>query len=420
MAADSYTFSRTQSYHDQIPNYCWNTPPSATYYSENVYEREVTKGNNYSDWKQRISRGENATTHMFYKKQWMEANSAGSLTGQVYCNTKPSKGWQTEIISGQLEAVARFDPPDIQTLVVDSKTEQEAWINFLKNARRAQTAFAGGTFVAELKDTIRMIRNPALGIRTALDGWSRSARSYVRGHHHKSDRWLRRGLAQSWLEWSFGIAPLISDVQSGYRALNRLSRAHNFQFIEGKGTRSVKLLADQRWTWQSPLTAIVYWRGDYPKEYNVRYFGTVKIQVSSRTSRAIEESGFRIRDFAPAVWEAIPYSFLVDYFSNIGDLVEMASYPLTDLNWISKSVRVKATYARRAYHAKPLGSDPTKNRLISFSPGSVVESSVIGERFPDVNPLTPLSAYTIRLGLPGGFKKALNIGALASLRRIPR
>lgn len=45
--------------------------------------------------------------------------------------------------------------------------------------------------------------------------------------------------------------------------------------------------------------------------------------------------GLTIQEFVPTVWELIPYSFVVDYFTNIGDVVNYAYS--ANLNWVYKS-----------------------------------------------------------------------------------
>jgi len=42
--------------------------------------------------------------------------------------------------------------------------------------------------------------------------------------------------------------------------------------------------------------------------------------------------------FVPSAWELLPWSFLFDYFSNIGDILEMSFTSLDNVKWINRTI----------------------------------------------------------------------------------
>jgi hypothetical protein len=144
--------------------------------------------------------------------------------------------------------------------------------------------------------------------------------------------------------------------------------------------------------------------------------------MSSFSSGLAEEAGLRFRDFVPALWEWIPYSFLVDYFTNIGDIIEAASFPKSDLAWCARTYRNTAvrdgsrmTCRVTSSNAYPLTG---YTRLDAFYPSSIIIRRKYVSRAAFVGSFVP----SFQIEIPGsrGFKKYLNIGALALSRGMRR
>jgi len=44
--------------------------------------------------------------------------------------------------------------------------------------------------------------------------------------------------------------------------------------------------------------------------------------------------GFRPEEFVPTAWELIPYSFVVDYFTNVNDIINAWAYRSAGIEWL--------------------------------------------------------------------------------------
>jgi hypothetical protein len=122
-----------------------------------------------------------------------------------------------------------------------------------------------------------------------------------------------------------------------------------------------------------------------------------------------KDLGFTLSEFVPTVWELIPYSFLVDYFTNFGEVVSAVSYPRSNFRWIMKWTITDRKDELLAPWMEP-GSNPLgKNKAIG-DPCSVVTRQIV--RAPYYGSLIP----DFRFEIPGLSMKWLNLAALAANR----
>lgn len=361
----------------------------------------VTYGPNIPNYKRCIIRGIDCTSNADGIRKQLKEYSEGDF--HIYPKCPGWTGGNTGF-TGWFEHVSMpTSVSDVSTLVADAKAKQY----FLQNAIAAQRNFMGGVALGELRETLRMIRNPARAI-------SSSTRDYLRAVKKRRKSTLpkhrKRLLQDSWLEYSFGWIPLLNDIQNGLKALNTF---HDVQLQRIVGTWSDKSVVLGSLFNRSSGRGLLhyYHRQATEREAVVIYRGAVRSQASNPIKSEITKWGFDPRDFIPTAWELVPYSFLVDYFSNIGDVIEGWSWQDLGVSWCNRTVvqektqKILEMYPDAAYLA-------TKSSLISghsFSPQrtavsykTFTRSRYTGGFIPDVT-----------FQLPGiGSLKWVNIGAL--------
>lgn len=372
----------------------------------------VTYGDNYKDFRQRIALGQNATT---------------TLSGRKYRQIKGIWGFRakrpgpydlllpTALVSCEGAGTARILPP-VSPLAVSSaamvRTNNEAISRYVKKAIETRRSFQGGVFLGELREAIRMIKRPAQSLRRGLDDYLstlKKRKKIVRGSGAQRERNADRVVADTWLEYSFGWLPLVGDIDDAARTLaNHFygdDRPHDKEIAGFSEHIQHEKFANPEWV-SGPLE--VGFPARQETRYSVRYYG--KIRVTHPTRSTWGRWGFTPENLVPTAWELLPWSFLVDYFTNIGDLITCASAVTSDVSWTARTIR-HGTYivSDQPYYIGNLGWQGQ----VFGSPASASVTDV--SRIPYNGQLIPSLHFTV----PGSGVKWINMAALtASARRL--
>lgn len=294
-----------------------------------------------------------------------------------------------------------------------SQIDAIALTKFLKACKGAQRQFSGGVFLGELRETLHLIKNPASAFRSLITDYVGACR---RTSRRLSPRDTVKHISNQWLEFSFGMLPLLSDISDGYKALERLYFNLPTKYVSAKESRDyeVNVLTKNSALWAQYFPVLVHCKstGTYSRTWR----GEVRLAMQGIGSPPSEALGFTIRDFIPTVYELIPYSFLVDYFTNIGDILEAASFNQADLIWNCSTSRSTVD--------KQLQVDPKAPSFISG--GELLDWSVMpGKIVYKIQSFSRTTVPSGTLGIPsfgfkcpGNWSKFLNIGALAFLRSL--
>jgi hypothetical protein len=127
---------------------------------------------------------------------------------------------------------------------------------------------------------------------------------------------------------------------------------------------------------------------------------------------AVQQSwGLGTRDFIPTIYELIPYSFLVDYFVNIGEILNAWSFNQADLAWHNDTNR--EVFDTSVQVIPRVAKD--ENGFTTLDSHVVLQNSFI-RTVTFVRRSDPLGLPSLAFRFPGLGTKALNIAALARLR----
>lgn len=206
---------------------------------------------------------------------------------------------------------------------------------------RAQHQFQGGVFVGQLGQALRMVLSPAKALRSSMASYFTTLKK--RGSGVKPQK-RRKVLSDTYLEYTFGWQPLLTDCKEAAIALARLS--HNIEKSKFKVFGEDVIQVSQAAA--AVLLTCYFPRFAYNKytllagKAQVLYYGSCQGALLnsdgaySKANALQQLCGFDLRSFAPTAWELIPWSFAVDYFTNIGDVISAYSHNTSIVKWISR------------------------------------------------------------------------------------
>lgn len=366
-------------------------------------------------WRQQVKEGSNASTT--FAGSISELKYVGGSGGYKYywpSVDNPSKvvrfAQSTNLSAADVGLVSNFIPSF-------TTADNQALIRTYKDIREAMYQISGPMFLAELRQTIGMLKSPCRSLVEYLQGYTNTLKKRKARSPRRS---FDRVVADTWLEYSFGLSPFLSDIKAAAETLARFNLDIRRAAIKGYGESSQVWAAGTVTTGTS--NAGVFYRKvtNYRTDAKVIYRVGLAAQMgynSGSTARIIELSGFQFQNFIPTVWEVLPWSFLVDYFSNIGDVIEAGCTDTSSVLRVQRNnvaeTRLHNSYSVdaatiRAFYGRNLIS-VTDNPL-----GYYVSSSRSVSRAP-----TSLGYPSLQFELPGRPGQLGNIAALiVSGRRV--
>lgn len=145
-----------------------------------------------------------------------------------------------------------------------------------------------------------------LGINDTRKG-NRMSKS-MQNYHKANSRVSKKDVAGSrWLELQYGWLPLLGEVESSVKVLNREieNKGMILSFKSNGGTKGTSVVNNY------------YGSGTRRWKRKIQYYVTVEV-IDSK-SRTVGSLG--LTNPLSVVWELVPYSFVVDWFLPIGDFI---------------------------------------------------------------------------------------------------
>jgi hypothetical protein len=284
------------------------------------------------------------------------------------------------------------------------KAQDQAMGKYLKQVRAVQTSMAGLTFLGEFREALHMLRHPADSLNRGLADYLHAIKQKKR----QNPKTWKKAIGGAWLEHSFGWQPFINDIKDAVKAYSRLKEIAHVQPISASASDTKNpVYSTGAWTFSRYMRVTETTKTQ--DDCFVKMHGAVWCQASG-ASFDRDLFGFNLREFVPTAWELIPWSFLADYFSNIGDVLENAVTNTANLRWTVRSTistqnfmcvhtgnepLIKATCPRFAYYQE-------RSPGVNTSIGRSVTREILGGTY--VPP--------IRFELPGKPAQFLNMAAL--------
>jgi hypothetical protein len=374
----------------------------------------VVKDPNLADYKYLIEHGLQATTHLLGTRFVRKApiwRCVGHLIDYPW--TAPYDA--NDVVLRVIEGTYPGDFPTNSLGITFTHADNLAKRSFVSKATAAQTTFQGGVFLGELRETISLLRHPAQLLRKDLGSYLRTVKKRIGRVLGKTRKerilYLNKKVSDHWLEYSLGWKPLLSDIQSAGQLLSKVAFGNKSKgyrkFIAGFGKDNDATTATSFILGGNPN---VIGSTHQTSEVSVKYYGLMDIRCPNQvTWRSV---GLTPDNFFPTIWELIPYSFVVDYFTNIGDMIAAASFTRTGIRWMAKGTRLSLVNHYMVLRAESSfvthlgGSYPVFSCYARPSNATWANETVERSRFS--GSLVPQLEFT----LPGHASQWLNIAGL--------
>lgn len=280
--------------------------------------------------------------------------------------------------------------------------------NLVSDYYAKRSAFQGGKVLAEGLQTIRGLASPAKALRKEVGQLAASLKKNLYRSSGRQGADLARVVGGTWLEWKFAVDPLIGDANDAADAFNRVSQGDFRHHIPIKGIGVSGSYSDLGYT---PCAV-----AGIPACCSVRCERVDRCLVINRasirnTSNEVPlawQFGVGVQDVLPAIVEAIPWSWFVDYFVNVSSVIEAFSIRGAAISWSNQTVRNSRTTGFAG--ARPFLATPTRTYSVLAPGGCSAECSFVtrtATRWKDLMP-------PLRFSLPGTSGKWKNLAGLAT------
>jgi hypothetical protein len=356
-------------------------------------------------YKQRIALLQSATTSYARTTTTREPIAVNGL-GYIEDVSTPRR-WYPFTVKGSINNML----PDSSSIPYSSLVNKAQSTSLGKFYNNANGSVAGLVFAGELGETVKMLTHPGRSMVELTTKFYKSLRS-ARRTARPSTRDFGRALNDLYLEWTFGISPLIGDIRDTAKVLHKLSSETRVEHDRGRSTEEEVSL--------SPVFTNGAGAGNFT--FNYQYQTVAKVKVDIGGGRAITaqsvsdvlstDFGFNLHSVPRALYDLIPFSFCVDYVTNLGDLVSAVSGTSQKHFYSYQSTKIEC-----------------KHKIISFggrfsAPGYPVRqgyATIGGEARTVRFTRAPVSASGIIQGLALSFslpsiKQGFNLASLVAAR----
>lgn len=277
---------------------------------------------------------------------------SGQTSWYISGNGRISRGVLTGCCAG-------YCPKEIVVLPTFLSTDESNARSALLTSALADansSEFQGQTFAAEAIKTVQMLGSPFKSLRSLT----------MKMVRHRDDL-VRKGLssaeasASAWLEYRYGWRPLLMDC------------ADLFKVLSGQGRVPGVVLRKrhrQSFDWSGSSSADVFnntyqrVRGEHKLSYRSTVHAGARYKITDpRYEQFLSTSLGLSLDFVPStVWELVPFSFVADWFVNVGDWIRSV-VPNPHIQILSNftSVSRVRTSSMKYFHYssyKQVGGDP--------------------------------------------------------------
>lgn len=299
-----------------------NIHASSVWNPANLYLRFPTEGNVWNHFGSRINAGK-AKTVLGYKtkgfipgKTWKfnpydirYVETVAHATQGTICRATWPDGVKYAILdwNGNLASwLVRNDNFGYAIPAQYVCPDSEIYMNLIKAAEKINTPEADyGVMLAELTETLGMLVNPLAGLRKFIRKVSRRAATYKE---------TADVLAGMWLEIRYGVTPFLSDINTLISKVSEITRLKGQTYRVSTKSPVFSNKTQARIDWCAAGSTGLWIMGERRQEQVLDLY--CHILYTPTIDFVIDPLG--ARNLPSLLWEKTSYSFVCDWFIDIG------------------------------------------------------------------------------------------------------
>jgi len=319
------------------------------------------------NWRQLVKNGSSATTALDADGFDIRATRGRCFRTFLITNSKPPPPLflATRELDGYLCLPAQLPQQVVIGGPALTQARNQALTRFLQSLKQQRTQMDGLTFMGELRESIHLIRSASRTLANMIPSHLKYQAKWVKKFmgktkispltglpipdypsvsslKRKPELWteFRQGLYEGWLTFAFGIRPLLNDVHDAAETMARFSMDSHHSEIKGYGKAFETVLKSSELQYPASEIAALFTR-EVATFVEVIYRGGYRSQVSApfgSARRLRDLVGFTPENFVPSIWELLPFSFLVDYFFNVQEILAYAFTDTSDVTWLNETI----------------------------------------------------------------------------------
>lgn len=355
----------------------------------------------------------------------------------AYCYTSTQSGAITYVQTVSDYGFTLYCPQSVDSIDFSTVDTMARTKFYAKMA----SSFDAGTFVGELKSTIEMLHSPAKSLRRSIDSYltraTRLRSSVITEARQEKRRLLRPGTstllgnkvarnaqasaiamenaqkrykhvaAELLLEANLGWRPLFQDIEGAFARLGELLNEPGIERFRARARQETNLPRSVAGTTGHFKWSATRYKTEH-RDVQVQYKGAI-YSVKHHNLNLAQKLSVEPGDLVVTGWNLLPYSFLVDYFVNVSDVLNaLVLYQRIRYVYCVRTVRIK----NRVFITEENTYNDPATKVMRSEPGVLLAELKKTTRTP--MQAVPIPALTLEIGQ--SMRHSLNIAALVSSR----
>lgn len=319
--------ARYREQNARIPSKAFFQKKSRGSYTLNTYSAPNTSGSLvtmedelHAGWKQRIRRGEVVNGRMLLNKYDRTPGSGSYYYSEMYAGIK-YETWIWGDVLGAVDQKVTFDQniwqSPAQSLIDVMLVEAYA--------KLSDSSIMSGEVMASIGQTMRMLQRPFGSSVKLLSDCYKSARR----HYRKTAKSIARANADAWLEYRYGWGPLFMDIEQGLDLYSKREERLKSAFKIVRTSKPFQSTTMKSYDVSCTAPIAYTAQGTATETVKGQVAAGVFYALAGRTPAVAAAEDLRLgaSSLASTAWEIVPYSFVADWFVQVGPWLAAVNVP---------------------------------------------------------------------------------------------